>query len=136
MAIRKSVITLEFSGFTFGGDLISAPPTHGISGAKSTISAFNDYEATNFVATPATLEDISLVILDEGGTVFPPDPGTLAEVTIKTGYSDGGAAVEAESTFFAYVQDVEPTIVEVAGNRRSAWTIVVTPQGGDVEIGS
>ncbi len=128
MAIRKSVTNLQITG-SLGGAVISAPPAPGTQAERSVLGAFGDTVMTNFVATPREVKDVTVLVIDENGVA--PLAGTLAEFTFTTTYSDGATPVTRTATFKAYIQDVEPESVEVDGNRRAAWSITLTPQGGE-----
>lgn len=131
MAARKVVRTLSSTGFS--APIIGAPPHAGLTAEVATVAAFGDKTKTKVAAPAPEYNDIVLTVLDEGG-LNPPTAGAAAATwTITTVYGDGVEANEVTRSFSrtCAVSKVEPAVVEVDGNRRAAWTITLTPQGGD-----
>ena len=128
---RKVVRTLSSTGFA--APIIGAPPHAGLSAEVAKVAAFGDKSKTAVASPAPEYSDLVLTVLDEGG-LNPPTAGAAAATwTVTTTYGDGVAANEVERAFSrtCAVSKVEPAVVEVDGNRRAAWTITLTPQGGD-----
>ena len=133
MAARKVTRSLTCTAAGFTAPIIGAPPHAGTSAEVAKVLAFGDSAKTAVVSPLAEYGDMTLTVLDEGG-IDPPVPGGAAlEWTIATTYNDGGATADVTRTFVrtCQVTKVEPAVAEVDGNRRAAWTITLTPQGGD-----
>jgi len=133
MAARKVTRSLTCTASGFTAPIIGAPPHAGTEAEVAKVIAFGDDSKTAVVSPLAEYADMTITVLDEGD-VDPPVPGAAAaEWTITTKYNDGGSGADATRTFvrMCQVTKVEPAVVEVDGNRRAAWTITLTPQGGD-----
>jgi len=131
MAARKAAVSLAVSASGFSGGIVSGPPHAGVTAEKTLIAAFGDNSKTAYVSDVVEYKDIVITVLDEGA-VDPPLAGDVAEFTITTGYDNGsGTPVERTFTRTCYVQDIEPEVVEVDGQRRAAYTMTLSPQGGD-----
>lgn len=131
MAARKAVFTLSVSATGFTAPIISAPPYGGTSANEIKIGAFGDKSFTNLVSEIMQYNNIPVVLLDEGSGLMPL-PCTQHDITIAAGYSDGSVTTVTRSvTKKMNVVSVEPSTIEVDGNRRNAVTVTLSPVGGD-----
>lgn len=131
MASRKAVRTLTVAATGFSCPIISALPHAPLSAEKTKLGAFGDKSFTNVVAEISEYGDIPVVILDEGDTDFLA-VGSQHSFTFTSGYSDGSATVVTRSFIrVCSVVSIEPTSIEVDGNRRAALTLTLCPVGGD-----